>query len=268
MSDTGSKKVKHNKKTEISQTIKLWDGIVEYEEPPGDARTERVRAAIDRGLLKFEQHKNPLIAILRGAYDRGPKSEPFDEVRSWLRLTNLAGTYHWEAEVANLQMDRTDRKARLRVLAKAIGKARGLIEGAIRDDIGNDFFSAWCENTDEPRTSVVRNDQGTLSMAQTAERSFKNATQSVAALETAALRASRAAHGERVGGGRPKGTSVLPHGYITVLANIYEGSTGMKPQTGDGPFGRLVLGFLAAIDRELSERRVFEIIEDALKPNP
>jgi hypothetical protein len=209
-----------------------------------------------------------LITILHEAYNLGLKSESFDQSISWFRLTNLADTYHWAAGVTQEKMYNADRKARLRVLAKTMEKARGLIDRAMQDDVGDELFSAWCEEADTPLASVVRNDDGTLTMVRTAEETFNNATRSVAALETAAVRASREAHGERVGAGRPRGTSALPHGYVITLADIYQESTGRKPETGGGPFARFVLGFLAATGRDLSERHVLEIIEDALKPNP
>ena len=58
----------------------------EEKEPVSDARHEqslrRVYAAIEAGLVEFNHHKEALLNILRDAYDRGPKSEPFDENKS------------------------------------------------------------------------------------------------------------------------------------------------------------------------------------------
>jgi len=246
--------------------IKLLDGVVEYEKLPPEPRTDRVSKAVDAGLSQFEQHRTALIAILQDAHKQGPKTEAFDEPRSWFRLTSLAGTCHWKAAVTDQLMSNADRKARLRVLAKAMEKACALIDGAMRDDIGNELFSAWCEEADVPMASPVRNTDGTLSMVRSAEEKFNAEMRSMAALRTAAVRASREAQAERVGAGRPTGNSVLPHGCVLVLADIYLESTNTRDQSGDGPFGRLVLEFLAALGRELSERRVLKIIEEAFEP--
>jgi hypothetical protein len=81
MSDAGNKK------------IKLWDGIIEYDEPIPDAEIEELKAAIDAGLAAFEHHKVTLLEHLQNVYQRGPKSEPFDAEKSWQDLTCLAGLY-------------------------------------------------------------------------------------------------------------------------------------------------------------------------------
>jgi hypothetical protein len=49
--------------------------------------------------LEFDHHKEALLTMLRDAYDRGPKSEPFDEPKSWIHLTGLARIYCWQARV-------------------------------------------------------------------------------------------------------------------------------------------------------------------------
>jgi len=215
------------------------------------AKTERVRALTDAGLKKFKQHKSALITILRDAHKLSQQSKRFNPNTSWVRLTKLACTYHWAAGVKQETMYKSDLKARLCILAKAIAKARGLIEQAVQDDVGDELTTAWCEEANEP-------------LALTAEETFKKAVTGLGALEVAARRASRRAHRERVGAGRPKGTSVLPQDYILALRDIYRESTGINPETGPGPFARLVLEFLAAIRQKLSDRHVLELIEDAL----
>ena len=136
-----------------NDTIKSWNGVIEFEKPVPDARTEVVRAAIDAGLLKFEDHKEALLTILRDAHNHRPESEPFDEPKSWVRLINLAGTYFWQARVKQMTMDPGERVARLGKLARALGKARGMTDKAMQDDVGDDLFSAWWEGTNEPLAS-------------------------------------------------------------------------------------------------------------------
>jgi hypothetical protein len=155
------------------------------------------------------------------------------------------------------------RKAHLSKLATALKQSRTLVE-AMHDDVGNDLFSAWCEGTDEPLVSLVRNDDGSLATVRLPEERFKKAVAGLAALETAALRAAGEAHDKREGRGRPKGTAVLPTGYIEVLATRYRESTGAKPGVGSGPFVRFVCAFLAAVGRaNISEDYVVELAQKA-----
>ena len=159
MSDTGSKKIKRSK------SVTLWDGILKFDKPAPSAVTERVLAAIDAGLLKFEEHKTALITILRVAHKHGPKSKPFDERKTWRSLTNCAQTYHWEAIVKQETMPVADRVTRLGTLAKALRKARELTDKAMQDDqICNDLFWAWCEEAKEPLPRVVRKNDGTFAL--------------------------------------------------------------------------------------------------------
>jgi hypothetical protein len=245
--------------------VTLWDGIIEYDEPVPSARTEAVRRAIEAGLLKFEDHKEALLAILRRAHNPNSGSEPFEEGKWWLRLTNLAGMYCWEARVKDETMPSGDRAKRLLILAKALGKARSLTDAAMKDDVGDDLFSAWQKEINEPPVSMVRNDDGSLSLVQNAEEKFNKEVAGLAALEVAAGKAANEARRQRVGGGRPRGTSALPPGYILTLADFYRKSTATEPVMGDGPFARFVRAFLDAVGQEdrITERHLIEMIEDA-----
>ena len=240
----------------------LWDGIISCDEPVPSVRMEAVRAAIDAGLLKFEHQKESLLALLRHA--RNP--DPDEEDKWWLRLTNLAGTYFWEQRVKQHEtMPSGDRAKRLLILAKALGKARSLTDAAMGDDVGDDLFSEWQKGIGEPPVSVVRNDDGSLGLFQNAEEWFKKEVAGLAALEVAAQKAAHTARRERVGGGRPRGTSALPSGYILALADFYRTSTAIEPVAGDGSFAEFVRAFLDAVGQKnrISERHLIEMIEDA-----
>jgi hypothetical protein len=264
MSDAGSKKIKRSKKAKPSKKVKLWGGIVGYDEPAPDARTEAVKAATEAGLVRFDHHKERLLTILRDRHDRVRKSEPFDETKSWSGLTSLARSFFWQARVNQETMPAADRKVRLRTLATALKRSSIIVDEAMQNDVGDELFSAWCEGSDEPLVSVVRNDDGTLAMVRMPEEEFKKAVASLAALTTAALRAANEAHAKRPGRGRPKGTTVLPTGYIEVLATLYRESTGAKPGAGPGPFVRFVCAFLAAIGAaNISEGYVVELAQAA-----
>jgi len=267
VSDTDSKKIKRSK------SVTRWGGILKFDKPAPRAVTERVRDAIDPGLVKFEEHKTALITILRAAHNHGPKSKPFDELKTWRSLTNCAHTYHWEATVKQETMPVADRVTRLGTLAKALGKARELTDKAMQDDqVCNDLFSAWYEGVKEPLPRVVRKNKRTFTLLQDPqEAAFNNLVTGIAALETVALKAKTEVEGRQSGKGRPKSTSVLPEGHILALANVYRKSTGLKPSADKALFARLVREFLSAVGREnhtrdqpMSERHLLEIIEGAL----
>ena len=53
-------------------------GFVQYYEPETNAKTQSIEAAIEAGVAAFETHEKNVLAVLRNAYERGPKSEPFE----------------------------------------------------------------------------------------------------------------------------------------------------------------------------------------------
>src|SRR5262245_31080839 len=128
MSDAGNKK------------IKLWDGIIEYDEPIPDAEMEELKAETDAGLTAFERHKIALLDHLQKVYERGLKSKPFDAEKSWQGLASLAWMYFWWASQETVPA--AHRVERLRGLARTLGRARRQAEMAMQDDVGNDLFSA------------------------------------------------------------------------------------------------------------------------------
>ena len=174
----------------------------------------------------------------------------------------VARMYYRQTIVKQETMPVADREARLRELAKALGKARGMTDKAMQDDVGDDLFSAWWEGTNEPRASVVRNDDGSIALVGIADEMFKEAVAGLAALETAALRAASEAHEERTRHRGPRRGTVPPD-CIDTLAAVYRGSTGAKPGAGHGPFVRFVCAFLAAIRANISEDYVVELAQNA-----
>jgi hypothetical protein len=120
MSDAGNKK--------------LWDRIIEYDEPLPDAEMEELKAEIDAGLAAFEQHKISLLEHLQNVYQLGPKSEPFDAEKSWRGLTSLAGLYFWRARLKQDTVPAAHRVERLRDLARTLGRARRQAKMAMRDE--------------------------------------------------------------------------------------------------------------------------------------
>jgi hypothetical protein len=241
MSDAGNKK------------IKLWDGIIEYEEPIPDAEMEELKAEIDAGLAAFERHKISLLEHLQNVYQRGPKSKPFDAEKAWQGLTLLAGLYFWRARLKQETVPSAHRVERLRDLARTLRRARRQAEMAMRDDVGDDLFSAWCE-------ASIRYDldpTGPLTLVRI-DHEFDKVIAGLAALETAARRAADEVPKVR---GRPKG-AFLSRGFIEGLAGVYQNSTGSKPGAGAGPFARFVHEFLTAMGGDNIE---YESLVDAIK---
>lgn len=242
MSDAGGKK------------IKLWDGLEVYESVP-NSRRDVVKAAIEVGLTAFDRHQEALLTILRNDYGCGPRTEPFDANRSWRGLTSLAGTYLWEERAKKELMPAAAQVARLRELEKIFGKARVMADKAMQDDVGAALCTSWWEGTSEYAEAG-----GRFVDLLYIDREFEKVVASLAALETAAI---RAASNVPTGRGRPKGTAILPRGYIEALAVGYRDSTGLKPGAGYGPFAKFVCQFLAALGRNIEYESVIDAIKDA-----
>jgi hypothetical protein len=225
------------------------------------ARMKALNAAIEVKMTAFNKHKQPLLAILREAYDGGPQAEPFDEEKSWVRLENSAYQYFLQERAKQEAMSSAECEARLRAIAAALEPASSLIEAAKQDEVGDALFSAWYEKVDLPLAAPARNDDGSFFMTAPAEEAFERAVACLKDLETAAGRAADEAHKGR---GRPSGARVLPVGYIEALAALYRGSTGARPVPGHRPFVQFVCAFLAALGRAtITEGYVTELIREA-----
>ena len=225
------------------------------------ARMKAFKTAIEVKMTAFNNHKGPLLAILRNAYDCGPQAEPFDEEKSWFRLETSAHQYFLQERAKQEAMCSAKCEARLRAIAKALEQASSLIEAAKRDEVGDALFSAWCEKAHLPLAFPVRNDDGSFSITAPADEEFKRAVSCLKELEIAAGWAADDAHRGR---GRPSGARVLPVGYIEALAAQYRAGTGVRPVPGDRSFVQFVCAFLAALGRaNISEGYVVELIRDA-----
>jgi hypothetical protein len=234
--------------------IKVWHGVLEYDEPVPATGTEAIKPAIEAALTAFDRHQEALLTILRNDYEAGLRAEPFDANRSWRGVTSLAGTYFWRARVKQQVMSAAELVARLHELEKAFGMARAMADKAMQDDVGGALCSSWWEGTSENAEA-----EGRFVDLLYIEREFKKVVTSLAALETAAIRAADDVPTRR---GRPKGTAILPRDYIEALAAVYRDTTGAKPGAGDGPFAKFVMEFLTALGRRNIE---YESVIDAIK---
>jgi hypothetical protein len=236
--------------------VSHWDGIIQSYEPGPDAKIEAVKAAIDAGVTAFETHKEKLLPILREAYERGTKSEPFDENRTWRHLTFLAGHYFWRERVKQEVLPAANRSERLLKIAEALGDARRLVDEAQQDELVNDLYSAWCDQN-------IRYDvdpEGPLVLVRFQDE-FDKVVAALSALEAAACKARDDVVPQV---GRPTG-SILSPDVIHALAHEYQQSTGLKlDKLTDEHFVEFVREFAAAVVRA---RKVdaLEAIKYALK---
>jgi len=232
--------------------ILLWDGRIPTE--------KEVYAPIAGQLTAFKQHRRDLLARLRNAYDRGPKSGPFDEVGAWRHLTYLAQQYFWRPIRKPLLPSL--RATRLDDLAKALRKARHLVEKAMPDDVGDDLYHGWCEANITPGSPQGLKDR-TLLFRIVDE--IRAAATGLANLEAAAQRAAQTLRTVPKKKGAQRGRGILPPDYILGLGACYRRNTGLEPDIDAKPFADFVEEFLKAVGRtdDTSNDYVFEAIKYA-----
>jgi hypothetical protein len=102
-----------------------------------------ITQAIDLGVKAFEAYKEKFVAILCGAWERGPKSEHFDVDLAWRRLTSLASEYFRRKALKRKGVPAAKRSERLGKIAKVLGEACRLFDEANQDDLINDLHLAW-----------------------------------------------------------------------------------------------------------------------------
>src|SRR5262245_17305264 len=122
-----------------------WGGIIQSYELEPSSEAEAFKAAIEAGVSAFEARKDNLLAVLRSASERDPKSQPFDEVKAWDRLSRLAWQYFWRKRVKQETRLARDRSKQLRKIANVLNKANRFFDKAQQDTLIDDLYSAWCD---------------------------------------------------------------------------------------------------------------------------
>jgi hypothetical protein len=194
--------------------------------------------------VEFEKQKEPLLDMLRNAYEQGPKSERFDADKAWRILTGLSRIFFARASLNQKTMPSWERRERLRDIKKNLGSARRLVERIMRVDVGSDLYSSWCE-----ANPYFRDDPNGIEPIKEfdpvrTKNEFDKALAGLATLEAAASRA--AADVRPADQGRP---AILPREEIWRLAAVYRNSTGSIPGAGEGPFTEFVVAVLTAQGR-------------------
>ena len=235
----------------------MWDtGIVQ---------AAAAKALVAADLAAFERHKKALLENLRKVCERGHKSKPFDADKSWDHLTILAKSFFGRAIIKQETMTilPARRVERLRDLAKALGRARSMVNKAMQDDVGRDLFDAWY---DISAASGIGSNGGGRPVPFFLADEFEEVVAGLTTLEKAARKAAdrwRTKSGSREGSGR------LPPRYIKKLERVYQNSTGRVPgeRGGGGPFTQFVREFLDAIGQgdDITGGYVVEAIKYARK---
>ncbi len=211
------------------------------------ARTRNIldyEAPDDARIAEFDKHKKTLLGMLRNQYERGPKSNPFDEDKAWRSLTGLARFYFELGNVKQKTVPAWERRERLRDIAKNLRPARRLVDRIMQLDVGSDLYSAWCEVN-----AYFKGDPNELEPIKVFDpvRTKNEFDKIVAGLATLEAAASRAADNARA---TKQGTpAILPRDEIWQLAALYRNSTGSIPGAGDGPFAEFVVEVLIAQGR-------------------
>ena len=242
--------------------VSHWGGIIQSYEPESTPEAEEFKAAIDTGVFAFKKHKDNLLAVLLKAWERGPKSQPFDKEEAWHRLTRVAWLYFWRKRVNQETRPAKDRSKRLSKIATILTKARRTFDDAKQDTLIDELYSAWCDlNISDDAVP-----DGPLEIVRLPDE-FDKVLAAFLALEAAALRALE----EEAPSTKPGPAPVLPAEFILVLADVYLELTGRIPGAGQGPFYRFVMQFRAATDLsyktedESGDERVDESMIDDIK---
>ena len=184
-------------------------------EPNANARSNR-RIDKREAYLPSSDTRRDLLDIISNAYERGPKSEPFDADYTWRNLTSVASHY-FHRELVEAKCDEPGRSSgEIAGSGKDIKARSDSIREALQSDVGNDLISAWWD-ADATRASLPFGNEGQSDFVDL--QFFEKTGALLAALEAVALRAADEVVTKR---GRPKGTAILPSDFIATLAVIYQ----------------------------------------------
>jgi hypothetical protein len=221
---------------------------------------EEAQAPIAAKLAAFKKHKDVLLNKLRDEYECGSRAGLFDEAKSWRDLSQLAQSFFWfEMNRKKVPISGAERSKRLRQLAAALRRARGLTDRAMKDELGNFLYRAYCSTKDiGPYSEVTIEKDGSSALTRLLDEMKEMAT---ALTKLEAIAHTAAANDKPDKGGRP---TLLPRDCIQGLARVYRSSTGSKPGRGAGPFADFATEFATAVGKaDFSQRSLIDAIQDA-----
>jgi hypothetical protein len=205
----------------------------------------------------FEGHKTALLDILRKAHGGGAKSKPFDKQRAWRDLMIAAHWYFRRPAIKRKTLLPARRFERLQDLAKALSRARSIVNQAKLDDVAFDLFRGWWTETKRPPVWEQVADARAIDAV---ADEITDAVAKLAALEAAAR---RAAGNLTKNVGPRSGTGILSMHDIIALKGLYQRSTGLEPPMGSGPFVEFVETFLSAVGQ--GDKTTKDYVVEALK---
>jgi hypothetical protein len=213
----------------------------------------------DGRLAAFDRHRDQLLAMLREACERRPRTISFDAAEAWRCVRFMASVYLDEAARTDQERERRPDECReiLHQLAAALEESRSKLDRATDHDVRGSLFLAWCQTHGDPDL--------TGPVIGAFERGFdKEVAAAIAGLATFERCAVVAAEEFRRRSGRPDGRGVLPQDFVVRLEYVYQGLTGKAGGRGYGPFARFTAKFLeAALQRDITLASVVGAIKDA-----
>jgi hypothetical protein len=216
----------------------------------------RRRPSDKERLAAFDRSRDDLLAILQAACK---KTKLFDAKNTWRALRFEASVYLRNEARIEKQRARPPTAVRKRFdqLGTALRRARSELKRTWKDDNCGRLFVEWCEAHGNPDFT----DPVISAFERGFEKEVGGVLAALASLEQAAVRAGEQSF-QRTRG-RPGGTSILPHDFILSLEGIYRRSTGNRAGAGAGPFARLMVKFLEALQRRMAEQSVIDAIKAA-----
>jgi hypothetical protein len=208
---------------------------------------KEAQAPVAAKLAAFKKHKRDLLNKLQNECKSNPHSRRLDEGKSWRDLCQLAQLYLWGEVGKPDSMSGAERGKRLRQLSAALRRARGLTDRAMKDEVGDLLYVAFCTEKDGSFALTRRVDE------------IKEMATALATLETVARAA--AANDRPNKAGR---STLLPRDCIQGLARVYRSSTCSKPGRGAGPFADFASEFMVAVGQtRFSRTSLIDAIQDA-----
>lgn len=226
----------------------IWGGAVGFDAPAPST----LKASLEKGLERFASGQNDLLAELAAAR-RSPLAEP---AKAWRQLEGAAHTFLWREAMLRIaradreEMSIPERVRRLEKIAESLGNARRLI-GELPADAAVDLAGAWWD-LDTLRSPGLYD----------VEAEFDRTVRALEELEAGARSAAETVHA--AGGRLP--SAILPAGTVIALASIFRDHAGRLPSTSrEGAFFRVVMSFLTALDKSLSEDQVTDTVKAVRK---
>jgi hypothetical protein len=209
------------------------------------------KAQTSKELAAFKQHKQTLLRLLL----RHKFASACVETH-WNALERCADHY-FHAQLPP-PLSPSERRKRLRNLADALRRASSLTERALKDDLGDDLYRAWCAKHGLSSHLTAGLDAEGSILFLRAEQ-IKHMASELATLKEVADKAAMVEL--RVKSGRP---AILPRDLLQGLARVYRQATGLRPGRGDGPFADFAHAFAVAVGQKLfSHRGLVDAIQDA-----